>query len=91
MGSSTSKSAAVNLRASSETLPLDSSADTIPVERRFSQEYEFVDLSQDVDEAWNALEAEAEAEDLWRRKRFKKSKFVDSQASSTSDVESDSE
>lgn len=50
-----------------------------------------IDLSQDAEEAWRALEAEAEAEDLWRRKRFKKSKFVDSQASSTSDVESDSE
>lgn len=80
----------MNLRASSETLPLDSSADTVLLpERRFSQEYEIVDLSQDVEAAWNALEAEAEAEDL-RRKR-KRSRFVDSQASSTSDVESDSE
>lgn len=92
MGSSTSKSAAVNLRASSEDLALDSSADTIPLEqyqRRFSQEYDIIeegiiDLSQD----WNALEAEAEAYD--RLHKRKKSKFVDSQASSTSDVESDS-
>lgn len=90
MGSSTSKSAAVNLRASSENLALDSSADTIPLEqRRFSQEYDIIeegiiDLSQD----WNTLEAEAEAYD--RLHKRKKSKFVDSQASSTSDVESDS-
>lgn len=92
LDSSTSKSAAVNLRAESEDLALNSSADTIPLgedyPRRFSQEYEFVDLSQDAEENWNALEAEAEAYD--RLHKRKKSKFVDSQASSTSDVESDS-